>query len=139
MYTKEQVKEIVEYRTGQKVERLHFKNNVVPILADVGQRIIVNDDKKVNFILGIEYSLSVLGEALNAGYAHPGLLEIAQLDGVVIEIPITLFSLYPTNHESFNVGGIIASQIRFDGISTIDSEEYRGFINVVYYECILSN
>jgi len=139
MYTKEQVKEIVEFRTGQKVERLFFKNNFVNIPVDAGVRVIVQDDKKVNFIVGIEYSLSVIGESLTAGYTHPGVIEITDILNDTIRIPITVWSAFPFNHDCFSLGGLIASQMRFDGLSTIDYEEYVGFINVVYYECILSN
>lgn len=136
MYTREQAIEAVEFLTGQKVERINFKHQVTSIPIDSSNVLMTRDPKRVYFICSYDIHASVLN--VSGGFVNQCELNLVMLDGNAYQTWILLNHAYPTFNESMKAG-FVCEFMDLGGFTTLATENYRGFVTVVYWECFLSN
>lgn len=131
MFTKEQIKEIVEFRTGEKVQRVDFQNWFVQDIRDPNFAILT-DDKRLRFIISLDGKVSTMDNEVLPQSAR---INLDLWDGSSIAL---IFPRQTLGNVVFNnmLTGVIFKQFDY---SNSDITLLNGYYNLFYADCILAN
>lgn len=130
-FTKEQVKEIVEFRTGEKVQKVDFRNWYIGDIRNTGEDLLA-DQKRLRFMLAFDAKVSTMDDLLVPESCRIN-LELFDGNTSIILFPRKLINTVVLTSA---LTGVIFTEFTYSNVGVTN---LNGYYNLYYADCILAN